>query len=70
MKRKKVKDDMFQDGMERYKTKLFIDISDFLFLFSLFGKFYHEEFKNSLKGKNLEFFLCFRTCTASHLLKK
>jgi hypothetical protein len=38
MKRKKVKDDMFQDGMERYKTELFIDISDFILFFSVGGR--------------------------------
>lgn len=51
--------------MERYKMTLFIDISDFIFLSFFWKKFYHEEFKNSLKG---ETFSC--TCTASHLLKK
>lgn len=56
MKRKKVKDDMFQDWLNGKVQKWnYLLIYQILFFFPLFlffwKKFYHEEFKNSLKGK-------------------
>lgn len=68
MKRKKVKDDMFQDWLNgKVQNEIIYWYIRFYFfpLFLFFWKkFYHEEFKNSLKGGKNFFILFSCTCTA------